>query len=307
MGLLERARILSLINYPNTGVSPAELFDKLVLKLRAEDGKIDYTAEVFKTLRSILGFSKGAVLLLDDSRETFYPWIVEGFDRTTVRRLRIAADSPALKRASSVYVQLKPDDLADAVSNRELGLLSAPFLILLGEFASPAALILGANRSMGKIAPELVNTLRRNALELGKGVNESRSYVTDNEDDIIWSDWLESWGAREAGVMVLDASDAVDTVMGAIPGLELYRARRDTVGLLRHITGRMGRVFDLKDGRVITIFSQERMPEPELYLRQLSRGFYEAYSDLGLQSEFTARILKWPGERDALKRHLAGA
>ena len=307
MGLLERARILSLINYPNTGVSPAEQFDKLVLKLRAEAGKIDYTAEVFKAFRSILGFSKGAVLLLSDSREVFYPWIVEGFDRTTVRRLRIAADFPALKGASSAYVELKADQLADAVSNRELGLLSAPFLILLGEFVSPTALILGANRAREDMDPELVDTLRTKALELGKGVHESRSYVADDEDDILWSDWLESWGGGEAGVMVLDASDAVDTVMGAIPGLELYRARRDTVGLLRHITGRMGRVFDLKDGRVITIFSLERMPEPELYLSQLSRGFCEAYSDLGLQSEFTAQVLKWPGERDALKRRLAGA
>lgn len=308
MGLFERARILSIIAPPrDKNHSPAEQFSELIAKLHAEAGKIDYTAEVFRHFRCILGFSKGALLLPDESGEVFHPWIAEGFDRTTLRRLRISADFPALKEASSVYAELEPEELAELVSNRELGLLIAPFFILLGELTSPAALILASNRPDNEIDPELIETLRGKSLELGEGVRKSRDSVADNEDDIIWTDWLESWGGGEAGVMVLDASDAVDTVMKAIPGLELYRARRDTVGLLRHITGRMGRVFDLKDGRVITIFSLERMPEPDLYLNQLSRGFHDAYSDLGLESEFTAEVLEWPGERDALNRRLSGA
>ena len=127
---------------------------------------------------------------------------------------------------------------------------------------------------------------------LGDGISESRSFMsaTGDSDDILWN--------GEDAVIAIE-------VMEAIPGLELYRARADVVGLVRHLTGRMGRVFDLKDGRIVVFFPLDRTPERNLYLHQLSQDFGDAYESLATEPEFPGVFLDWPGGRDALKQHLA--
>jgi hypothetical protein len=154
------------------------------------------------------------------------------------------------------------------------------WLIRLGTEDSPTALIIAADLSYSDIISAAETEIERLSRELGDGIAQSRLMMNGNPGDEIsdLSEWLESWGEKPAVLVILDITGAIDSLMESVNGLELYRARKDVVNLIRHITGRMGRLHDLKDGRILILFPKERLPDYELYLHHLSRSFSALFS-----------------------------
>ena len=308
MGLLDRARTLDEKSTPSGIGSPKERVDAALSTVGEATGLVDYPGEVFRAFRSVIGFSKGAFLLPDEESGEFYPWISVGLDRTTTRRLRIPRDLAAAD--SRVVSETNPEILGPMLSNREHGLIRLPLLIRLGDREDPTALILTTD---GPPPPARLDGALTQALEtlndrLGDEISKSRSLMESGErrEEPSLSEWLEAWGDKDAVLVILDASGAIDALVEAIDGLELYRARKDTIALLRRITGRMGRLRDIKDGRVAILFPPERLSDEELWLHQLSLAFASAFKNLAEPPTFDAEFHPWPESRSAVEAALTG-
>ena len=310
MGLLDKAQTLDSGVQTDKSDDPAVLAASIISTFSHSRENIDYPGEVYKSFRTLLGFSKGSLLFPDEANGEYFPWIITGLDRTSSRRIRIPFDLPPLINNSGTLIQGIPlEDLAPMLSNREFGLLGSPILIRLGSVGHPAALILAMdclkNIDSDPRMAEAIDTLNEH---LGDGIAHSRHLIDFTEDaekgDL--SQWLSSWGETEAIIVTLDTTNAIESLVETLPGLELFRARRDVVSLIRHITGRMGRLYDLKDGRVLILFPAERMSDHDLYLHQLTRSFAAAFHKLSFIPEFPADFHAWPEDREPIEKSLTG-
>ncbi len=301
MGLLDRVRTLG----SNTA---SRNNDTVITSFRHSPENIDFPGAVFKAAQSLVGFTKGALLLPDPRENVYYPWISVGFDRTTTRRLRIPDNFPALSTGDKSLLSVNSEDFAEMLSNRELGLIKDMIIIRLGQKNAPAALLLASGLPESGISPEIESELQVLSTKLGGGITKSRLMLdSSTEDEIIdLSEWLTSWGREKAVLVTIDITNALDSLMDSITGLELYRARKDVVNLIRHLTGRMGRLHDLKDGRVLILFPEERLPDYELYLHHLSHSFTSLFFNLSHPPDFPAVFNLWPEEKKTVEENLSG-
>jgi len=301
MGLLDRVRTLDSITTSVTNAS-------IINSFRHSPESIDFPGAVFKAAQSLAGFAKGALLLPDPREKIYYPWISIGFDRTTTRRLRIPEDFPALKAGDKSLITVNSEDFTEMLSNRELGLIKDMIIIRLGPKDAPSALLLASDLPESGISLEVESELQVLSTELGGGITQSRLMLDRNTEDEIadLSEWLSSWGMGKAVLVTLDITNALDSLMDSITGLELYRARKDVVNLIRHLTGRMGRLHDLKDGRVLILFPEERLSDYELYLHHLSRSFASLFFNLSHPPDFPAVFNLWPEEKETIEESLSG-
>ncbi len=308
MGLLNRARVLD-IDPDSVGVvSYVSEAEALAGSFRHSAEQLDYPVEVFDSFKKLLGFSKGTLLLPDPEKKEFYPWIASGLDRTTTRRLRIPENFPSLNNSmTGVVLTLESDELSSMLSNRESGLAGSIHVVALGNEGKIEGLVLSMDSrdfdiEMMNQATGILNK------ETGSKIARSREILGNvgSEDPVDPEEWLDSWGDREAWLVTLDATGAIEALMDAIEGLEVFRARRDVIGLIRRINGRMGRTYDLKDGRVLILFPAERMPDRELYIHQLSNAVCASILDLTEVPVFPVIFNRWPEEKDEVKSSLAG-
>ncbi len=301
MGLLDRVRTLDSNTASETSAS-------VITSISHAPENIDFPGAVFKAAQSLIGFAKGALLLPDPREKVYYPWISVGFDRTTTRRLRIPDDFPAHYAGDKSLIAVNSDEFSEMLSNRELGLIKDMIIICLGQKDAPSALLLAADLPESGISSETEADLQVLSTELGGGITRSRLMLDrSTEDEIVdLSEWLSSWGMGKAVLVTLDITNALDSLMDSIAGLELYRARKDVVNLIRHLTGRMGRLHDLKDGRVLILFPEERLPDYELYLHHLSHSFASLFFNLSHPPDFPASFNLWPKEKETIEESLSG-
>ena len=308
MGLLNRARVLDDAPGAAGGRSPDARAKAVLERISHSEDQLDFPVEVFNSFRTVLGFSRGSLLFTDRDRGEFYPWIASGLDRTTIRRLRIPEDFPPLHRAGyGSLIRVESEELAPMLSNRESGLAGPIHLVLLGSEGDTSGLMLAMDARIGD--PEAMGAATSTLNDgLGHRIGISRKLLEDlgSDDPVDPEEWLDGWGDRDAWLLTLDATGAIESLMEAIEGLEIYRARKDVIGLIRRINGRMGRTYDLKDGRVLILFPAERMPDRDLYLHQLSISFCASVKRLPDPPEFPVEIHRWPAEKDEVKTALSG-
>lgn len=310
MGLLGRARILDDVGYRKDVDDPAGFAASIVSSFAYSPDQIDYPAGVFRAFQSMIGFTKGSLLLPDKKGREFYPWITEGFDRTTIRRLRISFDLQDITSIKSpIKVGWEPEIFSNLLSNREYGLIENILLIKITTAESCSALLLTTDSPWTTVPdPGMVEAIGILNGEFAAGIQKSRMMTdqVDSDDMNDLTEWLDSWGTNPATLVTLDITTAIDALIEVIPGLELYRSRRDVINLIRHITGRMGRFHDLKDGRVLILFPPDRLPDHDLYLHQLSRSFASAFYEISSPPDFPAVFRNWPDDKDAIKESLSG-
>ena len=310
MGLLARACTLDDNSYSEMTDDPSGLAGTIIASFRHSPENIDFPGKVFRAFQTLIGFTKGSLMLPDNHSMEYYPWISVGFDRTSTRRLRIPFNFPEFEVEDSALLgDIAPDSLAQMLSNREFGLIRKILIIRMGLKESPSALLLTTDCPWaGEISSGMISAIQQLNDHFGDGIKRSRIMMESagTEEIIDLSEWLDSWGMKKATLVTLDVTNAIDTLIETIPGLELYRGRRDVINLLRHITGRMGRLHDLKDGRVLILFPPERLPDHALYLHQLSRSFASAFHSLPSPPDFPAEFRIWPDEKDVIEENLSG-
>jgi len=310
MGLLDKAQTLDSGVHSDKSEDPTVLAASIVSRFHHSRENIDYPGEVYRVFGILLDFEKGSLLFPDESHREYLPWIITGLDRTSSRRIRIPFDLPALMNNSGTMISgMPPEDLAPMLSNREFGLLGSFTMIRLGTDGHPTALILAMDclkdsESDPRVS-EAVDILNEN---LGDGIAHSRHLIqlTNDQDITELSQWLSTWGETKPVIVNLDTTNAIETLVETIPGLELFRARQDVVSLIRHITGRMGRMYDLKDGRILIRFPQDRVSDHDLYLHQLKQSFAAAFHKLSFMPDFPAVFHQWPEDREQIEKSLAG-
>ena len=309
MGLLDRARTVEKQGSDQTGEDIVEKARRLVDGLLEDTSRIDLPGDAFRGFRNLLKFEKGMLLLPDDGNREYYPWISLGFDRTTSRRLRIPYDlADSDGDATRFVVPLEESELTPMLSTREAGMLNYVTVFRIGTNPVPSALILTEGRWTEDAQSATSQAIRIFLQGLGNGIDESRSLMDrlDSAESSGFDEWIAAWADRPGLFVIVDASLVIDILVDRIEGLELYRARRDVVDLLRHVTGRMGRLYDLKDGRVAMLFPPERLPDRDLYLHQLSQALLSAFGVLNEAPEVPAEFLNWPEERDSVAERLPG-
>ena len=301
MGLLDRVQILGNRIVPENNNSTIPSF-------RHNPESLDYPGAVFEDLQSRTGFKKGALLFLDQKGREYYPWISAGFDRTTSRRLRIPAHFPVLNSNTSYLLPINPKDFSPMLSNRELGMMKNLTIIKLGKQNPASSLLLVSDLPDAQISNEKTAVLQALCEEFGEGIEKSRRFLnqSDEVEIINLTEWFNSWGTGKAVLVTLDISSAINSFIDSVKGLELYRARKDTVSLIRHLTGRMGRLHDLKGERVLILFPRERLPDYELYLHHLSNSFSSFFNNLSHPPQFPADFNLWPEDRKTIEENLSG-
>lgn len=310
MGLLDRARILEDAGYREDSDDPAGFAGSVISSFAYSPDQIDYPAGAFRAYQSLIGFTKGSLLLPDRKSREYYPWITEGFDRTTIRRLRIPFDLQDIASSESpILVGWEPELFTELLSNREYGLINNILLIKISSAENNPAILLTTDCPWKNMPdPGMVEAIGIMNGEFASGIRKSRT-MTDQDDSDDMNDlaeWLDSWGSNPATLVTLDITSAIDALIEVVPGLELYRSRRDVINLIRHITGRMGRFHDLKDGRVLILFPPDRLPDHDLYLHQLSRSFASAFYRISSPPNFPAVFRTWPDDKEAIRDSFSG-
>lgn len=308
MGLLNRARVLDDTPGSAGGRDTLAKAEQLISSFRHQPEQLDYPVEVFNSFKILLGFHRGSLLFPDSDKGEYYPWITTGLDRTTTRRMRIPMNFPSLSGTKSgSIIEIDGDLLSPMLSNRESGLAGPIHLLTLGSTESPDGLVLAMDADIPSIETmnEATGILNRS---LGINIIKSRNLLENvgTDDPVDPADWLDGWGDQEAWLVTLDATAAIETLMEAIEGLELYRARRDVIALIRRINGRMGRTYDMKDGRVLILFPADRMPDRELYIHQLTNSFCASILNMDETPVFPVVFNRWPEEKDEVKSALSG-
>jgi len=271
---------------------------------------LDYPWGVFSSFQSVIGFSKGALLLPDCSSGIYYLWASTGFDRTTSRRLRVPVDFPVLRDAvAGSAIILHSEDMERMLSNRVNELINNLTMIVIGGGERHAAILLAADCLKEDAVPdEIQRAIGLLNEKLGAGIGACRHIIPNSveSDYVDLPIWLQSWGKQEGILILIDLKPAIELLLTAAPGIEPYCARADMVNFLRHVNGRMGRFHDLEDGRVLLMLPPRRLPDRKLYLHQLAASLSSAFLNLAEIPSFPAAFRKWPEEEATIKEHFSG-
>jgi hypothetical protein len=310
MGLLNRARTLDEGTYYKTAGNPLETAEKILRYFPYTTDHVDYSGGVFYAFKELLGFSRGSLLLPDRVSGTYYPLIAIGFDRTTTRRLRIPIDfSSAENTRPGCLNTVRSREMEPMFSNRENGLTDDLALSFLGPPEMPSALLLTAECGWKNGIPEdLQNAVMLMNQRLGPGIEHSRRLTVEPEGEEAEDPklWLENWGERKGVLALISLNHLIRLYVGMVAGIEPFFAREDSVNLIRRITGRMGRLFNLKDDRILIMFPPERLADRHLFLHQLTVSVKSAFLKLPEPPLFQAEFLQWPQERSVVEERLPG-
>jgi len=271
---------------------------------------LDYPWGVFSAFQSVIGFTKGALLLPDYSSGFYYLWTSTGFDRTTSRRLRVPVDFPALQSAaagSAITIQL--EDMKRMLSSRVSGLISNLTMIFIGENERPAAILLAADcLKDDEIPAEIQTAIGLLNEKIGAGIEACRHIIlaSKESDYVDLPTWLQNWGNQEGIFILIDLKPIIELILKAAPGIEPYCVRVDMVKFLRHVFARMGRFHDLEDSRVLMMLPPRRLPDRKLYIHQLEISLCSAFLNLAEIPSFPVDFRKWPEEKAAIEEHFSG-
>jgi hypothetical protein len=310
MGLLNRARTLDEGTYNNTAGTPMENAEKILRYFPYTTDHVDYPCGVFSAFQELLGFTRGSLLLPDRLTDTYFPWIAAGFDRTTTRRLRIPISLSTVENSNPGCLTIvQPKEMEPMFSNREIGLTDDLAMSLLGPPEMPSALLLTAECGWKNGIPEeLQRAVRLMNQRLGPGIEHSRRLTEEPEGEEVeeLKTWLENWGERNGILAVISLKHLISLFVGAVTGIEPYYAREDAVNLVRRITYRMGRLYNLKDDRILIMFPPERLADHQLFLHQLTVSVKSAFLKLPESPVFEAEFLQWPQDRSVVGERLPG-
>jgi len=288
--------------------------EKILNGIEASPNQIDYPGSVLKAFSSLTGSDRGAVLLPDSGKKIFIPWLVNNLDRTTARKLNIPfSDDPEKNMNTRISIVSNVSDYADFFSSRELELTDNILHINLTEenniHKDSTGVILLTNLDRMILQDnQLTPSLEKFCSFFSEKLRESRKIIgnlPEADDPVPLQQWLNVRKDSDSAIIILDFALSVEKIISALPGLDVFRLQKDIVSLVKVISGRMGRVYDLKDSRALLQFPAEVFPEPDLYLHQLTHSFRTYFYNIPGPPYFNAEFHKWPEERKALEKKLS--
>ena len=294
MGLLDRA-IASFLQSRKS-------VESLLSSIKNNPGHSDYPRDVINAFQELIGFSSGSIMLLDSENKEYYPLISTGpvFDASD--EPRINSDLPALHFDESDQITIaKFENLLPNLANS----IGKTVVVRIGTENPPSAILLAIDYQWFIEADQLVKTeIRQLADGLQDGI-ESYRQTREVEKRTVFSKRLVNAGISKASAVFLNMSDAIEAITESYSELNTEKAAQKTINLLKRITGRMGRLHNLEGKRVLILFPDERLPDRELYLHQLSAAFGLAYKKLNRTPTFQAEFKLWPHDSAYIEKQLS--
>jgi|GEM_PF-720977 len=297
MGLLDRAINLSSNQEAGEGevVEPLAPCTEKSSSLRPED--------IINAFQEHIGFTSASIMLLDSGGEEYYPLVSTGSIFNALGEPRIRSNFPAfhidesnqitISKFEKLIPGLTGDNLEEEVMVLRIGTGNPPSAVLL---AAGYQLSIGSDRSMKAEIRQLADRLQDEI--------ERHRQISEKERKTAFSKSLMDAGIDKAAAVFLDMSDAIEAIGESYPELDTHKAAQKASSLLESITGRMGKLYRLEGERVLIIFPDERLPDHELYLHQLSASFGFAYKKLKRALDFQAEFKLWPNDRTYIEKQL---
>jgi len=297
MGLLDRAMNLSSNRQVGEGAIDGTLMP------RTENSFGRSPRDIINSFQEHIGFTSASIMLLDSGGEEYYPLVSTGTFFSALGEPIIKSNLPALRVDESKQITiLKFEDfipgLAGDKSDEEVMVLkigignpSSAVLLAVGY-----QLFTGNDHSMKAEIRQLVSSLR-DELERYRQIREKKR-------ETAFSKRLMDAGINKAAAVFLSMSDAIEAISKSYPELDTHSVTQRAKVLLERITGRMGKLYNLEGERVLIIFPDERLPDHELYLHQLSASFGLVYKKLKRTLDFRAEFKLWPNDKTYIEKQL---
>jgi len=291
MGLLERAMDLS-SDLQERGSTKVVSYS-----IAGAPDHPDYPKSIINAFQKLIGFASGSIMLLDSEKRAFYPLVSTGSIFNISDETRINSELSVLQFDESRQIETAEfedlfPDLTAVNSVEEIVILR------IGTGNPPSAILVTtewpADHQFKTEIQQLVD-------ELQDGIENYRQEQT-KRSETPFSKRLTVSGIEKATAVFLNMSDAIEAVSKSYS--ELDNTSEKVNNLMKRITGRMGRLYELKGERILIVFPGKRLTDHELYLHQLSASFGLAYSKLNRNPDFQAEFKLWPKDRAYIEKQL---
>jgi hypothetical protein len=277
---------------------------------------IEIPGHLYRLLKKNFIIKKGALLLPDSNGDVFLPWSISGFDKTTERRMRI--DKAIIKNIMQDHegkiITLSGknlDQLRDCFSSREFALIDS-MLICPFVFNDTILAVLIFSESIYLNAPEeilnlIMTVISETANPLLYEVRDKFLAKLDTKPipsnlsvtSLIRKLISSSNGSGESPkVICIDISNVITAIQDVINDMDSFRLKADIFQILTAMIGTSGYVFSGKGNNIIIISTQNKIPDEELLLHQISTSLKDIFEEMSQPAEIEHSVRCYPEDGD---------
>jgi hypothetical protein len=308
-----------------SGKSFEEIVGEVLAAISSLPPGVELPSRLFTVLTTLLGVRKGAFLLYDPARMVYAPWAVRGFDKTTLRRMRIplGANDAWNALANGLPLVLVEASVLSSFqqyfSAREFASVGKLILVpFIAEGTLLAVFLLTEIDSPFATDDELSSCLSQAAQAGAPRVHEARAAQISSSgpagarpDPVTLRDepaaFLASLGTGKATVLLLSLSleDFARSVLLAHEHLDPFRLHEDLGYFLGSFLADVGKALSVRQGRFTVALHDFDPAALDLFAHQLSlflRGLFGGNG--GREDRPPPRILKtcsWPADGSDLR------
>lgn len=303
-----------------TGRRYEDVLEEVLTAIAALRSGVELPSRIFTALTTLLGVRKGALLLYDPVRLVYAPWAVQGYDQTTMHRMRIplgandawnalANGSPLVLAGASAIAPFQ-----QYFSSREFSavgrLILTPFIadekliavLLLSQVDSPLdgqdELVACLARAAEAGAPRVYEA--RSARVAAVGATGARPEPPALRDEP--SRFVASIGASRKTVLLLCLSleEYSKGILAAHEHLDPFRLHEDLSYFLGSFLSDVGKVLSVRQGRFIFALPDFDASGLDLFIHQLSLFLHGLFGSNGTPTAgMNPRVLRsvtWPAD-----------
>ncbi len=308
-------------------LDPVQAAAEIVASIEALPDGVELPSQLFTTLADRLSIEKGALLLFDPIRLVYAPWASQGYDQTTLHRMRIPLGGnesfKALANGGPVVVE---DAFALGAyekffSAREFSSLSR---ILLTPFVTGeklvGVLLVTALKALFGTDAQLLQCLKAIAVAGSPRVQKAREKklrrldsqatrpAVPPEEEI--GRFIASFGSAGTRILFLALSleEYVRKIIAAHAHLDPFRLHEDLLYFLDSFVADLGIAISIRQGLFCVALEGFDAADLDLFLHQLSSFLHGLFGGNGSSGATTGpKILKtrdWPEDEGDIRELL---
>ena len=281
-----------------------ELSNEIYKKISSIKPGVDYGTIIFGILTKTLKISKA--VLFFGSEKSFYNLCSTGYDITTNHRLRLDnkfLENNEIRKSLSLkkpfILEKLPEEMKDFFSIREYGLLENVYIIPFWYETRMASILMITEWE--NFLPENWETffLAISGI-VSTPLSKSRMALLD-EDDSFEMNQTANHLDRIKEILAIDSDNGyylINLDLGTLfsnlfnenSGLTAVHIKKEVLSVFRTMSGGDVDLLELPEDHVLLIQKKERIPNPDLYLFQLSASLPLLYSNLKNPPDLNPRI-----------------
>ena len=260
--------------------------------------KIDFPYAVFKLFKTLINFKWGIMLLPNEIERQYFVWGGTGYSPDEVQSFTLSFDQSEIMASAEMLIPFAP------VHTNKIPheIIKGGNLLILGDPGTPTACIYCQSPAK-RIAEKEIKTINQH---LGREIRESRKFIDHEPKNMTPGNWLDKVKHEKIIILIINIKKAAEHLVKIIPGMHQKVAWNEIAGIIRHLKGKNGYLYNLKDGRVLLLDSQRRIPDHELYMHQLNISCSSAIQLEKYLSCLESRVVEWPKEKNKIVEEFPG-